>query len=129
MRVMIKKGMNAVAMAALLLGSVAVSTPALAKGKSGVLKPIDDGCNGCGSLKGKTGWIIVNGSGKAVDVPEGTPGAVQKGKSGVLKPNDDGCNGCGPLKGKTGWIIISVAGIAAVGGIIAATGGGKPKSP
>jgi hypothetical protein len=76
--------------------------------------------------RNKTGWIkCCDPAGKSYEVPEGTPGAIRA-------PEASGGVGGGPraaARNKTGWIIYTVAGLAAVGGIIAATSGSSPASP
>ncbi len=98
-----KKGLSAVTIMALVLGVMA-STPAEARNKTKWFK-----C--CDAL------------GNVYKVKEGTPGAV-------AKPGDAGAPANAVARNKTGWIIISVAALAAVGGILAVTGGNNsPASP
>jgi hypothetical protein len=102
MKMSMNNGVGTFAMAALALSMMA-SAPAEAKGK--------------------TGWIkCCDANGDRYEVPEGTPGAV-------ADTGNAGAPAGAVARNKTGWIILTVAGIAAVGGIVAATGGGSPKSP
>jgi hypothetical protein len=152
MKNVMKQALGAVALSAMALSMIGTDG-ALAKGKSAVMKPTppDDVTT---TEKGKSAtipvapptvapqadrWVVDAGLGitepstekgksSTIDPP---PPSVAKGKSGVLKPNDDGCNGCNPsaARNKTGWLV-PLLGVAAVGGgILAATGGGSPKSP
>jgi hypothetical protein len=149
MKNVMKQALGAVALSAMALSMIGTDG-ALAKGKSAVMKPTppDDVTT---TEKGKSAtipvepptvapqadrWVVDAGLGitepstekgksGTIDPP---PPSVAKGKSAVMKPTppDDVT---ASEKGKTGWLV-PLLGVAAVGGgILAATGGGSPKSP
>jgi hypothetical protein len=148
MQNVMKQALGAVALSALALSMIGTDG-ALAKGKTATIPveppSVERGKSGTIPVAPPTvapqaeRWVVDAGLGIAepstekgksstIDPP---PPSVAKGKSGVLKPNDDGCNGCNPsaARNKTGWLV-PLLGVAAVGGgILAATGGGSPKSP
>jgi hypothetical protein len=137
MKIKWARGIEVAGIAALLMG-VAGGDLLFARNKSGKLDP-----NGV-TNPGNTPVAERNKSGK-IDPPQpdmAAPGdapAVERNKSAKMDPPQPDMAASGgtgssgapgtAARNKTGWIIPTIAAVAIAGGVLAASGGGKPKSP